>query len=75
MVFTITLVMSAGDDSRIESRILNPGYLSQITGTFQNLQQTIERHGPWSTAWVGEAGGAYNSGSSRVSNKFLDSFW
>ncbi|XP_074572550.1 heparanase-like protein 2 [Curcuma longa] len=67
--------LGGGDDSRIESRILNPAYLSQISRTFQNLQQTIESHGPWSTAWVGESGGAYNSGSRRVSNKFLNSFW
>ncbi|WOK99658.1 heparanase-like protein 1 [Canna indica] len=67
--------LGAGDDSRIESKILNPQYLSRITDTFRNLQLTIERHGPWSSAWVGESGGAYNSGSRRVSNKFLNSFW
>ncbi|RRT51986.1 hypothetical protein B296_00032566 [Ensete ventricosum] len=67
--------LGPGDDYRIESKILDPRYLSRITGTFRNLQLTIERHGPWSSAWVGEAGGAFNSGSHRVSNKFLDSFW
>ncbi|THU74989.1 hypothetical protein C4D60_Mb04t39190 [Musa balbisiana] len=67
--------LGPGDDYRIESKILDPQYLSRITDTFRNLQLTIERHGPWSSAWVGEAGGAYNSGSRRVSNKFLNSFW
>ncbi|KAG6527149.1 hypothetical protein ZIOFF_009242 [Zingiber officinale] len=56
--------LGGGDDSHIESKILNPWYLSQTaTDKFRNLQLTIERHGPWSRAWVGEAGGAYNSGN------------
>ncbi|XP_042461216.1 heparanase-like protein 2 [Zingiber officinale] len=68
--------LGGGDDSHIESKILNPWYLSQTaTDKFRNLQLTIERHGPWSRAWVGEAGGAYNSGNRQVSNKFLYSFW
>ncbi|KAH7660711.1 heparanase 1 protein [Dioscorea alata] len=67
--------LGGGDDSRIASKILDPKYLSQIANTFRNLQLTIQRHGPWSSAWVGEAGGAYNSGSRLVSNKFLNSFW
>lgn len=32
-------------------------------------------HGPWASAWVGESGGAYNSGGREVSNTFVDSFW
>lgn len=31
--------------------------------------------GPWASAWVGESGGAYNSGGPNVSNAFVDSFW
>ncbi|KAM0951407.1 putative glycosidase [Dioscorea sansibarensis] len=67
--------LGGGDDPHIASKILDPKYLSQIANTFRNLQLTIQRHGPWSSAWVGEAGGAYNSGSRQVSNKFLNSFW
>ncbi|KAH1193125.1 Heparanase-like protein 1 [Glycine max] len=41
----------------------------------RNLSKTIKIYGPWSSAWVGEAGEAYNSGGNHVSNRFLNSFW
>ncbi|KAJ3674287.1 hypothetical protein LUZ60_004903 [Juncus effusus] len=67
--------LGGGDDPHIVSRITDPQYLNRIADTFRDLQLTIERHGPWAAAWVGEAGGAYNSGSKLVSNTFLNSFW
>nr|KYP36192.1 Heparanase-like protein 2 [Cajanus cajan] len=30
---------------------------------------------PWAAPWVGEAGGAYNSGSKDVSHTFVNGFW
>lgn len=67
--------LGAGNDPQVPDRILNPQYLSRTSDTFRSLQLTIQRHGPWSAPWVGEAGGAYNSGSRLVSNTFLNSFW
>ncbi|KAK8458458.1 hypothetical protein SEVIR_3G381900v4 [Setaria viridis] len=67
--------LGAGNDPQVPNRILNPQYLSRASDTFRSLQLTIQRHGPWSAPWVGEAGGAYNSGSRLVSNTFLNSFW
>uniref|UniRef100_A0A0E0MNZ3 Heparanase-like protein 1 n=1 Tax=Oryza punctata TaxID=4537 RepID=A0A0E0MNZ3_ORYPU len=67
--------LGAGNDPQVANRILNPQYLSQSSDIFRDLQMTIRRHGPWSAPWVGEAGGAYNSGSRKVSNTFLNSFW
>lgn len=67
--------LGAGNDARVANRILDPQYLSKVSDTFRDLQLTIQRHGPWSAPWVGEAGGAYNSGSRTVSNTFLNSFW
>lgn len=67
--------LGAGNDPQVPNRILNPKYLSGTSDTFRGLQLTIQRHGPWSSPWVGEAGGAYNSGSRLVSNTFLNSFW
>lgn len=32
-------------------------------------------NGPWASAWVGEAGGAFNSGGKNVSDTFINSFW
>jgi len=49
--------------------------LSEISGTFENVKRTIQEHGPWAAAWVGEAGGAYNSGGRQVSETFINSFW
>ncbi|XP_020590057.1 heparanase-like protein 2 isoform X2 [Phalaenopsis equestris] len=67
--------LGAGNDPHIVSRIMDPNYLSRFADTFRNVELTIQKHGPWSSAWVGEAGGAYNSGSRLVSNTFLNSFW
>lgn len=67
--------LGPGSDSKLVDKILNPEYLSRITGTFRGLTQTIQRDGPWASAWVGESGGAYNSGGHNVSNTFVDSFW
>ncbi|KAE9609645.1 putative glycosidase [Lupinus albus] len=63
------------DDEGLEKKILDPEYLSQVETIFSNLAESIQKNGPWSSAWVGEAGGAYNSGGRYVSNTFVDSFW
>lgn len=65
----------SGVDPNLVSKILNPNYLSEISKTFSNLEETIQKNGPWATAWVGESGGAYNSGGRHVSNTFINSFW
>ncbi|GAB2294282.1 hypothetical protein Dimus_028494, partial [Dionaea muscipula] len=54
---------------------MDPDYLSKIEVTFSSLQQCIQKTGPWSSTWVGESGGAYNSGGHPVSNTFVNSFW
>ncbi|TYI67077.1 hypothetical protein E1A91_D09G273300v1 [Gossypium mustelinum] len=46
-----------------------------VANTFINLARTVQTHGPWSSAWVGESGGAYNSGGPHVSDTFVNSFW
>ncbi|XP_042516628.1 heparanase-like protein 1 [Macadamia integrifolia] len=67
--------LGPGDDHNLVNKILDPHYLSQISQTFRNLEDTIRTHGPWASAWVGEAGGAYNSGGRLVSDTFINSFW
>lgn len=67
--------LGSGDDPNLMSKILNPFYLSEISGTFNSLKQTIRMHGPWASAWVGESGGAYNSGGHGISDAFVNSFW
>ncbi|XP_038997203.1 heparanase-like protein 1 [Hibiscus syriacus] len=67
--------LGAGVDPKLVSKILNPDHLNKAAYTFGNLTHVIRRHGPWSSAWVGESGGAYNSGGAHVSNTFVNSFW
>ncbi|KAK3021014.1 hypothetical protein RJ639_045145 [Escallonia herrerae] len=67
--------LGAGVDPKLVSKILDPHYLSRVSDTFSNLKQTIQRNGPWASAWVGESGGAYNSGGRHVSDTFINSFW
>ncbi|XAR50001.1 Beta-glucuronidase [Bertholletia excelsa] len=67
--------LGAGVDHNLMNRILDPHFLNKISQTFSNLKQTIKTHGPWASAWVGESGGAYNSGGCNVSNTFVNSFW
>ncbi|XP_022138056.1 heparanase-like protein 2 [Momordica charantia] len=64
-----------GDDPKLIYRFVDPRYLSQISNVFKQLENTIKRHGPWSAAWVGEAGGAYHGGSPHISDAFINSFW
>lgn len=67
--------IGAGVDHNLIDKILNVTHLNLISETFHDLQEDIEKNGPWASAWVGEAGGAYNSGGDRVSNTFVNSFW
>uniref|UniRef100_A0A803L9F2 Heparanase-like protein 2 n=1 Tax=Chenopodium quinoa TaxID=63459 RepID=A0A803L9F2_CHEQI len=66
--------LGAGNDPNLKKKIMDPYYLSKISETFSALNKTIHEHGPWAHAWVGEAGGAYNSGGHLVSDAFIDSF-
>ncbi|KAF5734673.1 putative Heparanase-2 [Tripterygium wilfordii] len=67
--------LGAGIDPHLVNKILDPNFLSKVSKTFIILKETIEKHGPWASAWVGESGGAYNSGGRNVSNTFVNSFW
>ncbi|XP_009595353.1 heparanase-like protein 2 isoform X1 [Nicotiana tomentosiformis] len=64
-----------GSDRNLVNKILNPLHLNKIADTFSNLTQTIAMNGPWTSAWVGESGGAFNNGGHNVSNTFVNSFW
>eukprot|EP00262_Sarcandra_glabra_P012039 TRINITY_DN3004_c0_g1_i2.p1 TRINITY_DN3004_c0_g1~~TRINITY_DN3004_c0_g1_i2.p1 ORF type:complete len:476 (-),score=68.25 TRINITY_DN3004_c0_g1_i2:239-1666(-) len=67
--------LGAGDDPNLVRKILDPHHLSRIAKTFEDVQLTIQRYGPWASAWVGESGGAYNSGGPHVSDTYVNSFW
>ncbi|KAL8118152.1 hypothetical protein AgCh_015886 [Apium graveolens] len=67
--------LGPGVDPNIVDKILNPLHLSGVSKTFSSLKQTLQTYGPWASAWVGESGGAYNSGGRHVSDTFVNSFW
>ncbi|XP_008805083.2 heparanase-like protein 2 [Phoenix dactylifera] len=67
--------LGAGVDKELIYRIQDPYYLYQIAQIYNDILAVIKDFGPWSSAWIGEAGGAYNSGGKDVSNTFANSFW
>ena len=62
-------------DEHLVEKILNPSYLDGEADTFRRLQSTLKNSVTSAIAWVGEAGGAYNSGHNLVTNAFVFSFW
>ncbi|KAF5939149.1 hypothetical protein HYC85_023408 [Camellia sinensis] len=66
--------LGAGVDSDLIYKVQDPYFLDQIAQTYKDVSTTINLFGPWAGAWVGEAGGAYNSGGKDVSHTFADGF-
>ncbi|KAK9027266.1 hypothetical protein V6N11_067104 [Hibiscus sabdariffa] len=67
--------LGAGVDPHLVEKILDPSVLEGESGTFSGLQNIIKSSPTSAVAWVGEAGGAYNSGHNLVTNAFVFSFW
>ncbi|PIA62979.1 hypothetical protein AQUCO_00200771v1 [Aquilegia coerulea] len=63
-----------GDDPNLIHKVQDPLYLDQVAQTYKDVETTV-RSFPWTSAWVGEAGGAYNSGGKTVSHTYVNSFW
>ncbi|KAF8400586.1 hypothetical protein HHK36_013885 [Tetracentron sinense] len=67
--------LGPGVDAHLIDKILDPSYLDGEAQTFRSLQNILKGAATSATAWVGEAGGAYNSGHNLVTNAFVFSFW
>nr|GEX82261.1 heparanase-like protein 3 [Tanacetum cinerariifolium] len=67
--------LGPGVDKHLIEKILNPSYLDGGSQPFRDVQNILKNSGTSTVAWVGEAGGAYNSGRNQVTNAFVFSFW
>ncbi|KAI3522707.1 hypothetical protein L1887_00706 [Cichorium endivia] len=67
--------LGPGVDTHLVKKILNPSYLDGGSQFFREVENILKDSGSETMAWVGEAGGAYNSGRDRVTNAFVNSFW
>ncbi|PNT69373.1 hypothetical protein BRADI_3g54370v3 [Brachypodium distachyon] len=67
--------LGPGVDTHLIEKILDPSYLDGEASTFSNLQGILKSAGTSTVAWVGESGGAYNSGHHLVTDAFVFSFW
>ncbi|KAL2621482.1 hypothetical protein R1flu_001687 [Riccia fluitans] len=56
------------------SKVLNRSYAQNEIVHYKYLQNVLKEHSKTS-AWVGEAGGAYNSGHHEVTDAFIFAFW
>lgn len=65
----------AGVSTDLVEKILDPTYMDNEVGDFQAVQKILQTTGQGAAAWVGEAGGAYNSGHHLVTDAFVFSFW
>ncbi|KAK9060694.1 hypothetical protein SSX86_021400 [Deinandra increscens subsp. villosa] len=67
--------LGPGVDQHLVEKILDPSYLDGEADTFKQLENILKTSITSASAWVGEAGGAYNSGHNLVTNAFVFSFW
>lgn len=64
-----------GVDDHIIEKILDHSYLDGEANTFSSLKSIVQSSATIVKSWVGEAGGAYNSGHHLVSDAFVYNFW
>ncbi|XP_022842392.1 heparanase-like protein 3 isoform X2 [Olea europaea var. sylvestris] len=64
-----------GVDEHLIEKILDPSYLDGEADVFRGLKNILRSSATSAVAWVGESGGAYNSGRNHVTNAFVFSFW
>ncbi|KAL3680598.1 hypothetical protein R1sor_023554 [Riccia sorocarpa] len=56
------------------SKVLDPSVAEAEVAKYKSLQTLLEEHGTTS-AWIGEAGGAFGGGHHEVTDAFISAFW
>lgn len=69
--------LGAGVDPNLKNTILTPTHSALAEETAANLTRQVEENdkGDDLQMWMGEAGGAYNSGQNGTTNRFIIGFW
>jgi heparanase 1 len=67
--------LGAGSSPECGADALNPIKLDSISTLIADANATISVLAPSSDIWIGESGGAYNSGRHGVTNAFNSPFW
>jgi heparanase 1 len=67
--------LGAGVDPKLPDKIMDPAYLDQLQHTAATVQSTVNTGAPSASIWMGETGGAYNSGHPGVTDAFMSGFW
>ncbi|CAN0923543.1 Heparanase-like protein 1 [Linum grandiflorum] len=73
--FNILCLFLLGVDPTLINKVQDPYFLYKIAQTFKDVRDIVDRSGTGASAWVGESGGAYNSGGKTVSHTFANGFW
>ena len=65
--------LGAGAMDKVDSEIMDPTFCTKVIKVATELQQwSADKSFP---LWMGETGGAYNSGRNTVTNRFMSAFW
>lgn len=67
--------LGAGVEKTLINKVQDPFFLDQIAQTFHDASRSVDLFSPMAETWVGESGGAYNSGGKDVSHTFANGFW
>ena len=72
-------LLGAGVDPKVGTKAMDPAYLDKQKADGDAVKVSIENgaraYGKAPSIWMGEAGGAYNSGAHGMSDRFHSSFW
>ena len=69
--------LGPGSDPALAEKIMNPKYFDKFSAHIDvlNDKQAFWKEHENIPLWMGETGGAYNSGRNEVTNRFVSSFW